>query len=155
MRLGFINKKKNRGEIFISGPQISKGYINEDKLNKEKFIKVKNKESFITGDVCKIINDNYYFLNRIDRQVKILGNRIELNEIDSLIEDLTKKISHSLIHKKKIYTFVNGRLNKNYLRNKIGKYLPKYMLPNKIILVKKFPRNVNLKIDQNKLRALI
>ncbi len=155
MKLGFINKKKNQGEIFISGPQISKGYINENKLNKEKFIKVKNKKSFITGDVCKIINDNYYFLNRIDRQVKILGNRIELNEIDSLIEDLTKKTSHSLIHKEKIYTFINGKLNENYLRNKISKYLPKYMLPNKIILVKKFPRNVNLKIDQKKLRILI
>ncbi len=155
MKLGFLDGKKKQGEIFISGPQISNGYINNDSLNKKKFKTIRNKKSFITGDVCKIINNNYYFLNRIDRQVKILGNRIELNEIDSLIEGLTKNTSHSLIHKRKIYTFVNGKLNEDNLKTKLRKNLPKYMLPNKIIKIKKFPKNVNHKIDEKKLNTLI
>ena len=93
---------------------------------------INNKKSFITGDICKIVDKNFYFLNRIDRQVKILGNRIELDEIDNVIGDLTSDNSHSIIYKNKIYTFYTGKNLKNNLNIKLKKYLPKYMLPNKI-----------------------
>tara|TARA_B100000029_G_scaffold481300_1_gene530249 strand:+ start:234 stop:1655 length:1422 start_codon:yes stop_codon:yes gene_type:complete len=155
MKIGFLGGTKKQGEIFISGPQLSKGYIDNKILNKKKFIKIKNKQSFVTGDMCKFINGNYYFLNRVDRQVKILGFRIELDEIDSLIGNLTKNTSHSIIYKNKIFTFFNGKLNENYLNIKLKKYLPKYMLPYEIIRVKKFPKNLNFKIDENKLIKLI
>ena len=110
-----------------TGPQVARGYKQEKLLNKYKFKNINNKKSFITGDVCKIINGNYYFLNRIDRQVKILGNRIELNEIDKLIEDLTNFTSHSVIFKNKMFTFCSGKFIEKMLKIKLAKYLPKYM----------------------------
>ena len=106
-------------------------------------------------DVCKIINGNYYFLNRIDRQVKILGNRIELNEIDKLIEDLTNFTSHSVIFRNKIFTFCSGKFIEKMLKIKLAKYLPKYMIPINIFKIKTLPRNNNQKIDENKLLRLI
>lgn len=151
MKIGFIKKKNNRGEIFISGPQVSRGYLGNLIINKNKFLKIKNKASFITGDLCKIINGNYYFLNRIDRQVKILGNRIELDEINNLIENIINNISHTIIHQNKIYSFINVWINEKSLKNKLKKSIPKYMLPSRIIRIKKFPKNQNLKIDEKKL----
>tara|TARA_A100000164_G_C21941023_1_gene790713 strand:+ start:2608 stop:4029 length:1422 start_codon:yes stop_codon:yes gene_type:complete len=155
MKIGFLNRKKKQGELFISGPQVSRGYTENNILNTKKFIKINKVKTFITGDICKLINGNYYFLNRIDRQVKILGNRIELDEIDRLIEDLKNITSHSIIHKNKIYTFFNSNSLRGKLNLNLKEYLPKYMLPSKIIRIKKWPKNINQKVDEKKLINLI
>ena len=84
-----------------------------------------------------------------------MGNRIELDEIDRVIGDLTSNTAHSIIYKKKIYSFFIGKNLKNNLNIKLNKYLPKYMLPNKIIKIKKLPKNKNLKIDEKKLIKLL
>ena len=156
MKIGFLSKKKvTQGEIYISGPQVARGYKEEKFLNKRKFKNINNKKSFITGDVCKIINGNYYFLNRVDRQIKILGNRIELNEIDKLVGDLTNFTSHSVIFKNKIITFCSGKFVEKNLKIKLSRYLPKYMIPSNIFKIKVLPKNSNQKIDENKLFRLI
>ena len=64
-------------------------------------------------------------------------------------------ISHSIIHKNKIYTFFTGDLSRNKLHLKLKEYLPKYMLPSKIIVIKKLPENINQKVDEKKLIKLI
>ena len=89
--LSFASNNKKEGELVISGDQVSNGYLNNSKLNNLKFIKKGNKRSFITGDLCKKINGEFYFLNRKDRQIKLYGHRIELDEIDNLISDKTGK----------------------------------------------------------------
>jgi D-alanine--poly(phosphoribitol) ligase subunit 1 len=155
MKIGFIEKKNNFGEIYLSGPQISEGYTNNSILNKLKFKKINRERSFITGDICKKIKGNYYFLNRLDRQVKILGNRVELDEIDSLIESNTKLTSFSIINQNNIYTFINGKFNEIEVTNNLKENLPNYMIPKKIIRVRQFPKNSNLKIDESKLSKLI
>ena len=149
INIGLTNKTtKNMGELFISGPQISSGYLNNHVLNKKKFTTIGNKNVFLTGDICKIYKGKYYFLNRSDRQVKINGNRIELEEIDSLIEKFTKSTSYTSIINNKIITFYSGKTNLLKLQKKLSQYLPKYMLPKVIIDIKKWPRNKNLKIDE-------
>ena len=91
MKIGLINKlKKNEGELYISGPQLSVGYLNNEKLNNLKFVNLNNKKVFLTGDICKVSKGKYYFLNRKDRQIKLFGNRIELNEIDCVIGEIFK-----------------------------------------------------------------
>ena len=105
----------------------------------------------MTGDICKKLNGNFYYLNRIDRQIKIFGNRIELDEIDKVIGDLTSITSHSLTYKNKIITFVKDSINKKHLLLKLSKQLPNYMLPSNIYQIKKWPKNKNSKIDEKKL----
>lgn len=157
MKINFFkNQDKKRGELIILGPQVSEGYLNKDLDNKKKFFKYKKKKSFLTGDICKEINGNYYFVNRIDRQTKIYGYRVELNEIDILISDLIGKNSHSIVNDNKIYTFIIGKLKKiDLINKKLNLSLPKYMLPYKFIEVKTFPKNNNQKIDEKKLLSLI
>jgi D-alanine--poly(phosphoribitol) ligase subunit 1 len=152
MNMGLINKNdNNEGELFICGPQISPGYLDNYKLNKKKFIKIGNKRVFLTGDICKIINNNYYFSHRADRQVKVNGNRIELDEIDNLIGEITNSISYSSIIKNNIITFFIGKYDNIKIIKKLSYFLPNYMLPKEIININKWPKNKNLKIDEQKL----
>lgn len=149
MAIGLTNKtNKYEGELFIKGPQISSGYLDDYDLNKKKFIKINNKKAFLTGDICKIVKGNYYFLHRSDRQIKINGNRIELDEIDNLIGEITKATSYSNVIKNKIITFFVGKLNYQKIKKKLSYFLPNYMLPKEIINIKRWPRNKNLKIDE-------
>lgn len=150
-KLRRINSYQNVGELIISGNQVSLGYLADSNQNKIKFI-VKNKyRSFITGDICKKLYNKYYFLNRIDRQTKILGHRIEMGEIDNKIEDITKLNSYTLKSKDKLVTFIDGKFNKDILTNKLIRHFPTNIIPTKIVKIKEFPRNKNEKIDETKL----
>ena len=153
-----LNKKKHgkQGELFIYGKQTSSGYLKNKKLNKEKFIK-KNHQNigFKTGDICKIINNHFYFIKRQDRQIKIKGYRVELSEIDRSIEKLIQDTSYSIIDNQKIYSFIRKDIDLVFLRFKLKKYLPNYMIPSKIILLKNWPRNASSKLDKKNLKKYI
>lgn len=77
------------GEIYIETPYMTHGYYKNSKLNEEKFIKSpfgSSPEDIIykTGDLGRLLPDgNTEYLGRVDRQVKIRGNRIEPGEIES------------------------------------------------------------------------
>lgn len=154
IQLSFTSNNKKEGELVISGDQVSNGYLNNSKLNNLKFIEKRNKRSFITGDLCKKINGEFYFLNRKDRQIKLYGHRIELDEIDNLISDKTGNTSLSLKRGEKIVTFINGKLNKSRLIKYLKTKLPSYMIPSNINLIKEWPKNKNYKIDEKKLLSI-
>ena len=78
------------GEICISGPSLSKGYLNQPKLTKEKFISNpfnKKERIYKTGDLGRWLPDgSIEFICRKDDQVKIRGYRIELGEIETILK---------------------------------------------------------------------
>lgn len=74
------------GELWIGGSGVAKGYINEERLSKEKFIFYKGERWYKTGDLVKLSKKGYLiFLGRMDYQVKLNGYRIELKEIENTI----------------------------------------------------------------------
>ncbi|MDQ1141183.1 amino acid adenylation domain-containing protein [Pedobacter agri] len=79
------------GEICIGGKGVAKGYLNRTELTAEKFINHFsssniNEKLYKTGDLGKILpNGEIVCLGRIDQQVKIRGHRIELEEIEAII----------------------------------------------------------------------
>ncbi|NOQ28132.1 MAG: amino acid adenylation domain-containing protein, partial [Bacteroidales bacterium] len=77
------------GELFISGDGLAIGYLNNEELTTERFVNHPFKEGerlYRTGDLARCLPDgNVEFLGRIDHQVKIRGNRIEINEIQSIL----------------------------------------------------------------------
>jgi D-alanine--poly(phosphoribitol) ligase subunit 1 len=155
IKLSFKDNKTKEGEMIITGDQVSTGYLNNSNLNKIKFFKKGNKRSFITGDICKKINGEYYFVNRKDRQIKLNGHRIELDEIDNVISDKIGHTSLSIKFNNKIYTFINGYFDNNKLLSYIKKRLPNYMIPSKLYFIKVWPKNKNLKTDETKLLKII
>jgi amino acid adenylation domain-containing protein len=87
-----IVPKGVKGELYIGGPSIALGYLNNDSLTEEHFIqnpfnkKIKD-ILYKTGDLVKINNQNLFeFHGRTDNQVKLRGYRIELDEISRTIQ---------------------------------------------------------------------
>tara|TARA_B100000886_G_scaffold39581_1_gene24502 strand:+ start:1116 stop:2573 length:1458 start_codon:yes stop_codon:yes gene_type:complete len=146
------NSNPNVGELLISGIQLSNGYTDK-KLNKEKFVFLKRKkfEKFYkTGDLCKYSNGNLYFLKRIDSQIKIYGERFEMDSISNFA--ITNKyidFARCSFKNSKIFLYIKCR--ENIKKYDIIKFLKKKFenkfLPRKIVFLKKIPLNLSGKFD--------
>ena len=96
------------GEIYIGGAGLSRGYINLLNETNERFIWLNNERLYRTGDLGRQLkNGEIEYLGRIDNQVKILGNRIELEEVENVIQGFSE-IADSIIA-------VDERLDGKYL----------------------------------------
>ena len=168
-----INESKNqvkdneKGELCISGSQVTKGYLNNLDKTKSQFIKLSNNSNqlwYRTGD-CVMRNDYgvYYYLNRLDNQVKINGNRIELGEIEHVIREISKTdmvcvivLSDTINKLDQIVAFVSGsKVDESKILFHCDTKLPKYMIPNKIKFINNMPLNINGKIDRIKLNKIV
>lgn len=134
----------SKNELYISGPNLCIGYLNE-KLNIEKFF-IKNGIRFYkTGDLVEYKNNEYYFLGRIDRQFKHNGVLISPEEIE-----YNAKLAGCIEAQcKKTDTFIllyQGQLTEKDLRSFLEKKLTQQMIPNLLIKVDSFETNLNGKI---------
>ncbi len=154
------------GELCLLGPNVGKGYYNDPKRTQEKFVLNPQNKNFPeimykTGDLVKhnSKDGNICFVGRIDNQIKHMGYRIELDEIELALNRL-KYISeaaviHGYIRKlSHIIAVVASSKVESEIIQDLTKILPAYMIPNQIHLVKHLPKNPNGKIDRKKLSTL-
>ncbi|OUM56406.1 hypothetical protein PIROE2DRAFT_18999, partial [Piromyces sp. E2] len=159
------------GEIFIGGYGVGKGYLNRPELTQEKFVvnPFINDEGngrnvmYRTGDLGKWTEEGEIIcLGRIDFQVKIRGQRIELSEIENTINEVNEIDSSLVIDKlsadsnnKYLVCYyivkegneIEGREIRNYLKNK----LPNYMIPGYFKRIYELPVTSNGKLDRKRL----
>ncbi|HLP46705.1 MAG TPA: amino acid adenylation domain-containing protein, partial [Candidatus Kapabacteria bacterium] len=154
------------GEIYIGGPGVARGYLNNPELTAERFIKYRSYGSYKTyihyktGDLARWLPDgNIEFLGRIDHQVKLRGFRVELGEIEnrllkypgikgSLVLDREEKNGD-----KYLCAYIVS-IHENIipgLREYLAKELPGYMIPSYFVQLEKFPLTPNGKIDRKAL----
>ncbi len=150
------------GEIYISGPGLARGYLNNKQSTEEKFvINTVDQESaklYRTGDYGKwLSNGQIEFLGRIDEQVKIRGYRIEIGEIESWIAK-HEKVSDVIVVPKKdskqenyliAYYIPKESLSNGELKSYLKQYVPEYMIPAFFISLEKFPQARGGKTDRN------
>ncbi|MEA5581861.1 amino acid adenylation domain-containing protein [Nodularia harveyana UHCC-0300] len=75
-----------RGEMYVGGAGVTRGYLNRPELTAERFIDSGGEVLYKTGDLARYLADgNLEYLGRIDDQVKIRGFRIELGEIEAAL----------------------------------------------------------------------
>lgn len=121
-----------------------KGYINLEAKTAEKFIYIPsiNDTVYKTGDLGYMLpNGDLQYVGRRDKQVKINGYRIELDEINSVLLEFPDIVeSVSIVDKNKILSFVvcKNTIPLEDVRNYIKTKLPYYMVPTKIISIEKF-----------------
>lgn len=148
------------GEIWICGQGLSRGYHHLPEMNRQKFVThdhIAGERLYRTGDLGRLRSDgNFEFLGRMDRQVKIRGHRIETQEIESRLNKIAgiKDALVTVYEDKKIgamlVAYVIGNVTadpKVYMAN-LRLILPDYMIPDRIIVLEKYPLLPNGKIDR-------
>ncbi len=155
-----ITTKNKIGEICVTGSSLGLGYYNNKEITNKVFIQNPLQNNYLeliykTGDLAYLNNDNdYIFMGRKDYQIKYLGHRIELEEIEKAIMDIKEVIRCCCVfdeEKSKLYAFYIGNISKSLLNQNLRKVLPIFMIPTKIIQLEEFPLTKNGKIDRKKL----
>ena len=150
------------GEICVSGPCLALGYYGDEKRTSEAFIQNplnKNYRELIykTGDLGRIEEDgNLTFLGRKDRQIKHMGHRIELAELELTALKLDGIEECCVLYdadKKQIYMFVIGDIESRDVVLHFRKEMPPFMVPRKVIKLEEMPRLPNSKVDMQELKS--
>lgn len=143
---------------------MSKGYYNDPKLNEKSFVQnplVKNQKDIIykTGDLGKLMPDiNLRFEGRVDEQIKLYGNRIEIAEIEVVLNQHPQvrqtaiTLRDDAFGNKRLVAYVVTQPGEQpaieALRGHIKDRLPDYMIPALFITLSALPLTHNGKIDR-------
>lgn len=137
------------GEILIGGKGVSKGYLENAELTRNKFIMEDNRVFYRTGDLGFKKDGLIYYQGREDRQVKINGIRIELEEIEQVTQEFlgnyinfnVLKIDNNLV------IFSDQKLDFPSLKNFLSLHLPEYMIPKHYVRVTEMKLTASNKLD--------
>lgn len=155
-----VTKKDTLGEICVAGTCLSLGYYNNEEQNNKHFMNnplnnMYYERIYKTGDYGKYNDLNeLVFGGRKDFQVKYMGHRIELEEIEreiNKIEEVERCCVIYIEEKSKMYAFFIGDIEKDKLKIELTNKLPVYMVPSKFIKESTFPLTKNGKIDRKEL----
>ena len=156
------------GELLISGPQVSRGYLNRPEKTAQTFIpnpfckEFPYERAYRTGDIVRYRMDgNIEFVGRNDGQVKIRGFRVEVKEVEAVIrqfpgvKDVTVQPFDNPSGGKFIAAYVvcEGELDSKALSDFILQSKPPYMVPAAFAQLDRIPLNVNQKVDRKALPA--
>ncbi|NLD48424.1 MAG: AMP-binding protein, partial [Clostridiaceae bacterium] len=167
-RAGNLQPVGAKGELWVGGDGVGRGYLNNPELTQQKFIqnpftakeadaKKEAGRVYKTGDLARWLPDgSIEFLGRIDHQVKIRGFRIETGEVENSIMSLEGiKEAVVLVHGNTssekylcAYYVAQGKISAGDLREKLKDRLPEYMIPSYFMQLEKMPLNKNGKIDR-------
>lgn len=154
------------GELCISGPQVSRGYLNNPEKTAEQYIKNPFTQEeqyevlYKTSDlVQKLPDGNLKFICRKDWMLKIRGYRVESREVElSMLKypEITEAAVTAYTDNGGTnilcgYFTADHEIDVDKIKTFLKQHLPYYMVPSKIIQLDDFPRNPNNKIEKNAL----
>jgi amino acid adenylation domain-containing protein len=155
------------GELLITGPQLSPGYWQDELKTQQAFVRVvgKNGTYYKTGDRVRrsAPGKPLVYLGRLDNQIKVLGHRVELGEIEAAVRQLSGlqgvvALGWPMTESGAggIEVFLEGsEFDTKTLATKLAEKLPVYMLPRSILVVDRIPLNANGKYDRNALQLIL
>ncbi|WP_313072019.1 amino acid adenylation domain-containing protein [Lacrimispora sp.] len=148
------------GELCVSGTALALGYYNNPEQTKRAFIQNPLNQNYLemiyrTGDLAFYNEDNdLCFAGRKDFQIKHMGHRIELEEIEMAINSFSPIERACCVFEEKrnrITAFYVGSMEGKEISEQMRKSLPSYMIPTAFRTITEFPITPNGKIDRKKL----
>ena len=157
------------GDLYIGGDGIVRGYWQRPDLTRERFLDdpfLAGNRMYRTGDLARFLPDgNLEFLGRSDFQVKLRGFRIEIGEIEAVLEKQPNVGQAAVVARefksrtqtedKRLVGYVvpktGTKLEIADLRTALAATLPEYMVPSNFVLLDALPLTANGKIDRNAL----
>ncbi|KAK8172263.1 hypothetical protein BKA80DRAFT_230821 [Phyllosticta citrichinensis] len=169
------------GELCVSGKLVGKGYLNRPELTDERFpyLSEFDERVYRTGDLVRILHDGTFdFLGRADDQVKLRGQRLEIGEINSVInqsesqvlDSATLVLKHPKQQKDQLISFVvtkstyqkrqkptvvfSAKDDMQCVQDACRSKLPTYMVPTYFIPLTSMPLSPNNKADGKQLKEI-
>jgi acyl-CoA synthetase (AMP-forming)/AMP-acid ligase II len=153
------------GELLMSGPQLSRGYWCDEGTTRRAFVSVAGRNGiyYRTGDRVRRRGPDkpLIYLGRLDHQVKILGHRVELGEVEVAARSLSGVEAVVALgwpngsNADGIELFLETeKFDTEKLMKQLKTKLPYYMVPRRIQTLPRFPLNSNGKYDRKALQVM-
>ena len=151
----------------MTGPQLSLGYWQDKQKTQNAFVPATDEQRiyYRTGDRVRRAGPGrpLVYLGRLDNQIKVLGHRVELGEVEAVIRETSGVAGVVAVGWPRtgsgadaIEVFLEtNQLDMQELLDKLKTRLPAYMLPRSIHLMKRFPLNASGKYDRRALQAML
>ena len=145
------------GELAIAGGQLAQGYLNLEALTAARFPTLRGMRWYLTGDrAMRDASGALHCVGRIDNQVKVSGYRVELEEIEAHLRNLTGievvcVVAWPIIASAAagLVAFIGAEsINKKEIKSALRTLLPPYMVPSRIVAQKNMPFNQSGKVDR-------
>jgi len=156
------------GELYIGGPSVALGYRGTPEATAQRFVELQSPDGILrfyrTGDLVNLAASGLVqFLGRVDRQVKINGHRVELEHIENVmrgiaeVDDAAALIVEVRGRERLVAAIRSPRQDApdTWLKERMQKLLPPYMVPSQTLLLAEFPRNANGKTQLAELREIL
>lgn len=158
-----VTAPETPGEIYVGGPELALGYYRDPERTAEAFVPDPREAAdgqtvYKTGDLAHYDEaGDLVYLSRVDHQIKHMGQRIELGEIDAAahacdgIERACCIYDHA---RQRIRLYYTGTAEKDVLSAALHEALPPFMMPNTIKQIDAMPLTKNGKIDRTALAEI-
>ena len=152
-----------QGEICVCGPILALGYYNDKKRTDAAFTlnpinKAYPERMYRTGDYGRLDEDGIlHFCGRMDRQIKHMGHRVELDEVEhaaNVVEGVAESCVIYNKAKEVLILFYTGDCDRRSLALALRDELPGFMVPRKIKKLEQLPKLPNGKYDMKKLEEM-
>ena len=141
------------GELYVGGVGVARGYFAASNLTEEKFVVFHGERFFKTGDLVRLLEDgNLEYIGRIDRQIKYHGIRVNLNEIEQIIDEHKDvDISAAILKDGNLVVYIqkkpHSKLDSKELRRFLEGKIPNRIFPDLFFFVPKIKLTISNKID--------
>jgi acyl-coenzyme A synthetase/AMP-(fatty) acid ligase len=157
------------GELAMQGPQLALGYLGDEAKTAARFRMLNHPRLgmtrwYLTGDLAYFDESGqFHCLGRSDNQVKVMGHRVELEEVEAHLRNVCKSEAVAAVawplvngNASGIVAFVSGvGLDGSMVREELRVRVPHYMLPSKVMSLETMPLSTNGKIDRQALRQML
>ncbi|MFF3438559.1 amino acid adenylation domain-containing protein [Streptosporangium sp. NPDC002721] len=155
------------GELWIGGPSVATGYRGDPERTASRFVEYDGERWYRSGDLARYRTDGVLeFLGRADHQVKIGGHRIELGEVEAVLEEhpdvlhavatvLESPVRRLAAAVSPVSPAGGDFLDPDALRSRAAERLPAYMLPEHVLVMDAMPLTSNGKLDRAAVRHLL
>ena len=148
------------GELTVLGECVGRGYVGKEELTRDKFITFENLPAYKSGDLAFWGYDGkIHFMGRMDNQVKLRGLRVELDEIENVMNDYPSVLRSVVLVKENPqagqflcgYFTASEKVDKESLTEHMKRSLTHYMIPSVLIQLDALPLTNNGKVDKKAL----
>ncbi|MBO7673820.1 MAG: AMP-binding protein, partial [Atopobiaceae bacterium] len=157
-RAGRLQPLGATGELAILGEGVGRGYVGREDLNARSFVRLLGMPAYRSGDLARIRADGQIeYRGRMDDQVKLRGLRVELGEIEGVmnsypgIRSSVCVVAHGETDYLAAYFTAEREVDLADFRAHLSKYLTSYMVPQAYLQLDELPLTANGKVDKRAL----